>query len=204
MLTASDDSTSGVPASGAQFALSPVTRPAYYGRSYSPDGKWVLSSSDDSTARLWDAATGQHCACFSGHTKLMTAPPSRPTARPSSPAVATIWPACESRAAPLSPEWGRLLVTLSGHTDGVTDATFSPDGKYVLTGSIRPGPPGYGTRRRGSSCGSTPAIPTALTMSLTRPTASISPVVVAIIRPSSRDARTGEQIYALTGNQNCV
>src|SRR5207237_3242408 len=26
---------------------------------FSPDGKWVLTSSDDGTPRLWDAATGQ-------------------------------------------------------------------------------------------------------------------------------------------------
>ena len=34
---------------------------------FSPDGKWVLTGSDDNTARLWDAATGQPLRTFSGH-----------------------------------------------------------------------------------------------------------------------------------------
>jgi WD40 repeat protein len=34
---------------------------------FSHDGKYILSTSDDSTARLWDAATGMELRRFLGH-----------------------------------------------------------------------------------------------------------------------------------------
>ena len=33
----------------------------------SPDGKRVITGSEDTTARLWDATTGQELAVFQGH-----------------------------------------------------------------------------------------------------------------------------------------
>jgi WD40 repeat protein len=30
-----------------------------YSAQFSPNGKWLLTASEDNTARLWDAATGQ-------------------------------------------------------------------------------------------------------------------------------------------------
>ena len=35
---------------------------------YSPDGKTIVTASDDQTARIWDAATGQEVRPLTGHT----------------------------------------------------------------------------------------------------------------------------------------
>ncbi|HJZ23557.1 MAG TPA: hypothetical protein VJ201_03820, partial [Candidatus Babeliales bacterium] len=38
-----------------------------YSASFSPDGRWVVTASDDHTARIWDAATGQVIHTLQGH-----------------------------------------------------------------------------------------------------------------------------------------
>jgi WD40 repeat protein len=39
-----------------------------YGAAFSPDGKYILTSSEDQTARLWDVKTGEEIRRFTGHT----------------------------------------------------------------------------------------------------------------------------------------
>jgi WD40 repeat protein len=44
-----------------------------YAAVYSPDGRTILTCSQDRTARVWDAATGQQLAVLAGHTQLVVA-----------------------------------------------------------------------------------------------------------------------------------
>ena len=52
---------------------------------FSPDGKRVVTASDDNTARVWDADSGKTLASLQGHTDRSAPPRSAPTASGSSP-----------------------------------------------------------------------------------------------------------------------
>jgi WD40 repeat protein/serine/threonine protein kinase len=96
--------------------------------SFSPDGIKILTGSDDRTARVWDANTGQQllmvhhaaripCAAFSPDGKKFITTSLDKTAR--------VWDAAT----------GQLLVEFKGHAAGVWSASFSPDGARVVTAS---------------------------------------------------------------------
>jgi WD40 repeat protein len=63
----------------------------------SPDGTWLATTSSDETARIWDAATGQHRATLTSHTSLVSAiaisPDGTWLATTSSDRTARIWDA---------------------------------------------------------------------------------------------------------------
>ena len=96
---------------------------------FSPDGKRVLTGSDDNTARLWDAATGNPVATLAGHKARVSAvafsPDGKRVLTGSSDNTARLWDAAT----------GNAVATLAGHTGSVSAVAFSPDGKRVLTGS---------------------------------------------------------------------
>src|SRR5271166_391061 len=96
---------------------------------FSPDGRRVLTSSWDNTARLWEPESGELLATFQGHTGPVTSavfsPDGRRVLTASGDKTARLWEA----------ESGKLLTTFQGHTGPVTSAIFSPDGRRVLTAS---------------------------------------------------------------------
>jgi len=96
---------------------------------FSPDGRRIITSSYDKTARVWDAATGLELQTLSGHTDWLQAaafsPDGQRIVTASRDKTARVWDATS----------GQQLRVLSGHTDRVRSAAFSPDGWRIVTAS---------------------------------------------------------------------
>ena len=96
---------------------------------YSPDGKFILTASDDRTARVWNAATGQSVAELKGHTAGVRSAAYSPDGRfiitaGSDPTV-WVWNAATAQR----------VAELKGHAGYIQSAIYSPDGKFIATAS---------------------------------------------------------------------
>jgi dipeptidyl aminopeptidase/acylaminoacyl peptidase len=96
---------------------------------FSPDGKRVVTASNDSTARISDADSGKEIALLKGHTNPVLSagfsPDGKRVVTASYDNTARIWEA----------DSGKEIALLKGHTNWVRSAGFSPDGKRVVTAS---------------------------------------------------------------------
>lgn len=96
---------------------------------FSHNGRFALTGSHDSTARLWDVATGQQIRSFEGHAGGVTAvafsPDDRSVLTGSEDKTARLWDVAT----------GGQIRVFNGHTGEVRSVGFSPDGSTVLTGS---------------------------------------------------------------------
>ena len=96
---------------------------------FSPDGTRILTASDDRSARLWDAATGEQTADPLWHKRAVV----RAIFSPDGNRVLTA--SLDGTAQPWDTATGRPLTPPLQHRDAVRDIAFSPDGTRIATAS---------------------------------------------------------------------
>ena len=97
---------------------------------FSPDGSRIVTGSWDSSARVWNVASGRD------ELKLMGQHTSYVNTAVYSPDGEMILTASDDKSAVLwNARTGAVVRVLEGHGDRVRSAVFSPDGKLILTGS---------------------------------------------------------------------
>ena len=94
---------------------------------FSPDGKFIACGSNDSTAKVWDARTGEKVHVLRGHksTVLDVAfhPDGSQLATGSLDDTIKIWDLAT----------GKEIRTLTGHAQQVDRLNYSPDGKWIAS-----------------------------------------------------------------------
>jgi WD40 repeat protein len=89
----------------------------------------LATTSDDTTARIWDTAAGTTRATLTSHTGpvrgVAFSPDGAQLATASADGTARLWDTAT----------GTARVTLAGHTSSVWDVAFSPNGTHLATAS---------------------------------------------------------------------
>jgi hypothetical protein len=97
--------------------------------SFSPDGAHIVTASWDSTARIWDATTGQEIIALRGHkgpvSSASFSPDGARIVTASADRTACLWDATT----------GQEIIALRGHERWVGSVSFSPDGARIVTAS---------------------------------------------------------------------
>ncbi len=96
---------------------------------FSPDGKFIVSPSDQNSICLWDITTGQCLKKIHGHTNMVTSTVFSPNGKH---IVSASW---DNTIRVWDVSTGKCIYTLQGHTDSVTSAVVSPDGKFIVSTS---------------------------------------------------------------------
>lgn len=96
---------------------------------FSPDGKTLVSGSNDNTIKLWDLTDGHTINTFNGHTddvrSVSFSPDGNSIVSGSDDNKIMIWRTNDSR----------LIRTISGHKSLVLSVSISPDGLTIASGS---------------------------------------------------------------------
>jgi hypothetical protein len=95
-----------------------------------PDGRRVVSASDDQTLKVWDLESGRALATLEGHADWVNAcavtSDGRRVVSASDDKTLKVWDL----------ESGRALTTLEGHADWVRACAVTPDGRRVVSASV--------------------------------------------------------------------
>jgi hypothetical protein len=95
----------------------------------SSDGRYLVTGSNDETAKLWDLSSGQEIRTFQGHTQgvesVALLSDGRYLVTGSNDGTAKLWDLSS----------GQEIRTFQGHTAGVMSVALSSDGRYLVTGS---------------------------------------------------------------------
>ncbi|MGB4600428.1 MAG: caspase family protein [Trichlorobacter sp.] len=96
---------------------------------FSPDGRYILSGSNDTTMRLWEVTTGKEYRIFKGFRSFVLAvaisPDGRYVAGAGRDTIIALWDVAS----------GKLVKTLRGHTGSVHALAFSPDSRHLASTS---------------------------------------------------------------------
>ena len=95
---------------------------------FSPDGTRVVTSSNDETAKIWNAATGEVIHTLEGHSNWVN------SARFSPDGTQVITASGDDTAKLWEASTGELIRTFE-HSEALAHAEFSPNGKTIVTGS---------------------------------------------------------------------
>jgi HEAT repeat protein len=93
---------------------------------FSPDGKFIVSSSDDRTVRLWDVREGRELWTYQGHTKIVHFVSFSPDGQ-------LIASASDDKTVHLIDLQGNENLIFREHTDFFTSVSFSPDGQLIAS-----------------------------------------------------------------------
>jgi WD40 repeat protein/HEAT repeat protein len=93
---------------------------------FSPDGQFIVSSSDDRTVRLWDVREGRELWKYQGHTKIVHFVSFSPDGQ-------LIASASDDKTVHLIDLQGNENLIFREHTDFFTSVSFSPDGQLIAS-----------------------------------------------------------------------